>query len=232
MTRNRKTICNLSLAQARTMQNTNSALFRGREPIKDCDSHKQWKEKLPKNKKNSCKHGFVANKRTIEEKRGVAAPLQQCLTEGRASVGIGPPLLLAFTGFLFPCCPFLGQGLGDNASASRHFDWSPHGADGPLIHHRTIDIPALANVEKAHKFKRARIFSASSLLRREGLVPIGHSDSDTHALKAFKLSPIAGAGELLDGVIDDCHGRKAEEGVAAKRTIHEKGAEAPFDNQR
>ena len=161
---------------------------------------------------NGAVHGLVANRRTIEEKRGVSAPLLQCLTEGRATIGIGPPLLGAFAGFLFPCCPFLRQGLRNNASACGNFNWPPHGADCPLIHHGTIDVPALANVEKAVQLQLTRVGTACSLLRRERLVPVRHSDCELHALKSLELSPIARASELFDGVIDDCHGRKAKEG--------------------
>ena len=129
--------------------------------------------------------------------------MQQCLTEGGASVGIGPPLLLAFAGGLLPCCPFFRQRFRNNASTSRNFDGAAERADGPLIHHGPIDVPALVNVEEANQLKRARIFGASSLLGRERLVPVGNGDSDSHALKAFKLGPVVGAGELVNGMVDD-----------------------------
>lgn len=156
-----------------------------------------------------------ANNGTIKAKRGVAAPLQQRLTESRAAIGIGPPLLLAFAGFLLPCCPLLRKKLRDNTGACWHLDRAIERADGPLIDHGAIDVPALANVQEADQFKRARIFSTSSLLGWKGLMPGGNSDGELHALKALELGPVTGAGELLYGVVDDCHGRKAREGVAA-----------------
>jgi hypothetical protein len=70
-------------------------------------------------------------------------------------------------------------------------------------------------VEKTYQFKGARILGAGSLLSREGLMPVGHSNSDLDALKPLKLSPINRARELLNSVIDDRHGKKAKEGVAA-----------------
>lgn len=121
-----------------------------------------------------------------------------CLTESGATIGIGPPLLVALAGFLLPCCPLLGQRLRNNASASRHLDGAFERGDGPLIHHGAVKIPALAHVEQAVQLKLTRVGLACSLLRREGLVPVGHSDNDFDAIKPLKLGPVARAGELLN----------------------------------
>jgi len=84
-----------------------------------------------------------------------------------------------------------------------------------LIHHGTIDVPGLAHVEKTNQLEGARILGASSLLSREGLVPVGHSDREPHALKSLEFGPVARTSELLDGVVDDRHGGKVKGGVAA-----------------
>ena len=137
-----------------------------------------------------------------------------CLTELVATIGIGPPLPGAFTGFLLPCCPLFRQGLRNNASASRHLDGAFEGADGPLVHHGTIYVPGLANVQQSYKLKLARICCASSLTGGKELVPVGHGDSDLDAIQPFELSPIARTGELFDGVVDDCHGWSLKRGAS------------------
>ncbi len=64
-------------------------------------------------------------------------------------------------------------------------------ADGPLIHHGTIDVPALANVQQTNQLKGARILGASSLLRGERLVPVRQGNSDLDAIQPFKFGPVA-----------------------------------------
>lgn len=46
-------------------------------------------------------------------------------------------------------------------------------------------------------------------------MPVGHSDGEPDALKPLEFGPVARASELLDCVVDDCHGWFLRGGIAA-----------------
>ncbi len=80
--------------------------------------------------------------------------------------------------------------------------------DGPLIHHRAIEVPSAGNVQQAGHFQLARVSSAHLLLNGEGLVPVRHGDGQSNGVEAIEAGVSVSGGELFDGVVDAGHGWK------------------------
>ena len=82
--------------------------------------------------------------------------------------------------------------------------------DGPLVRHRAIQVPSLANVQKAGHFQRARVGSPHAGLDGERLVPVGHGNGQGNGVEAIEAGVGISSGELLNGVIDAGHGWNRE----------------------
>jgi hypothetical protein len=70
-------------------------------------------------------------------------------------------------------------------------------------------MPAVAHVQQAVHFKRAEqmLGRAVALVHGEGLSRVGEHHFEIKALKPFKLGVgIESWSDLLNGVVDDCHG--------------------------
>lgn len=80
--------------------------------------------------------------------------------------------------------------------------------NGPLIHHRAIEIPSLADVQQARHFKLARVGSTHAGLNGERLVPIGDGDGQANSVEAIENRVGISGGELLNGVVNAGHGLK------------------------
>jgi len=65
-------------------------------------------------------------------------------------------------------------------------------------------MPSAAYVEQADHFKLARV--SSTLLRGEGLVPVGQGDCQADGVEAIEAGVGVGGGELFNSVVDASHG--------------------------
>ena len=89
-------------------------------------------------------------------------------------------------------------------------------------------------MQQARHLKGTRVLGTAAHLDWPRLVPVGHDHGEGQPLETLELGPIVGAGELIDGVIDDGHG--SEDGGPLgpnKGTIQAKGAVAsPLNDHR
>ena len=85
-------------------------------------------------------------------------------------------------------------------------DGAVEGGDAPLIHHRAIEIPSLANVQQASQLQGAGIGSAHAGLNGERLVPVGHGNRESNGVEPVECCVSVSGGELLDCVTDAGHG--------------------------